>query len=137
MVGFIGALSSSLCILILVFITLVVGYIDSLIPSSVMQKIDENTYRYPVKTYYVSTDIIDEVDQKIIELKEKEKFETGYLQVGCEGGFDIDLKSADNIMVFNTIKMNSHQYNIPVIMYDGPTVSEHSLNYCYIDFKRE
>ncbi|WP_045412571.1 hypothetical protein [Vibrio owensii] len=132
MVGFIGALSSSLCILILVFITLIVGYIDSLLPEASVFRIDEATYRYPISSYYVTDEVINELDIIIDDLSINKGFSTKSLEVGCSSGFDIDTQSANNLMVYNTIKTNN-SLNLEALMNDQPSIDTNKLNYCYID----
>ncbi|MFM2589891.1 hypothetical protein [Vibrio sp. TBV020] len=132
MVGFIGALSSSLCILILVFITLIVGYIDSLLPEASVFRIDEATYRYPISSYYVTDEVINELDIIIDDLSINKGFSTKSLEVGCSSGFDIDIQSANNLMVYNTIKTNN-SLNLEALMNDQPSIDTNKLNYCYID----
>lgn len=135
MVGFIGALSSSLCILILVFITLIVGYIDSLLPESSVFRIDEATFRFPISSYYVTDDVINELEFIISDLKSNKDFVVDSLAIGCSEGFDIDKASANNLMVFNSIKVSSG-LDIDSVMNNKPIFDENKLNYCYVDILR-
>ncbi len=134
MVGFIGALSSALCILILVFITLIVGYIDSLLPEASFFRVNEATYRYPISSYYVTDDVLKELDAILININEDEKFKINSINVGCSFGFDIGESSANNIMVYNTIKINTGKIPIDATMNKDPIVDKNKLNYCYVDF---
>lgn len=136
MVGFIGALSSALSIFILVFITLVVSYIMAIVPETDIYKLDENTYRYPIKNYYINNLKAEEVKGFIPQLKDVEKFETKNIQVGCSIGFDLTEELARNIMVFNTIKLNGFSIPVNISMYKSADVNKEQLNFCFVDFKR-
>ena len=136
MVGFIGALSSSLCILILVFITLLIGYIDSLLPEASLFRINESSYRYPIASYFVTDSIEGEVDAVLTKLAEDHRFVPDELLVGCTSGFDIQPEMAENIMVFNTIKLGAFTLPMQSRMADNSELVDNKLNYCYLEFKR-
>ena len=135
MVGFIGALSSSLCILILVFITLLVGYIDSLLPEASLFKINESTYRYPIASYFIVNEMKEEVSNVLVRLQEDYHFLPERTEVGCTAGFDIQTEMAENIMAYNTIKLSSFDLPLDSIMEAAPVQVGDKLNYCYLEFK--
>lgn len=137
MVGFIGALSSSLCILILVFITLLLSYINSLLPNTSMFKVSESTERFPITTYFVTNALKDELIRtiEIIQMSDDNKPVT--LMLGCTFGFDIDKNIAKNITIYNAIKINSFNLNLPVTIFDDPIFKDDALNYCFLDFTRD
>lgn len=137
MVGFIGALSSSLCILILVFITLLLSYINSMLPSSSLFKINASTERLPIKTYFLSVEIKDEVKDIISKLSENETTRPNTIMVGCTYGFDIGESTANNISIFNAIKINSFNLDLNIKVLKDPIYKKDVLNYCFVDFIKE
>ncbi len=132
MVGFIGALSSALCILILVFITLIIGYIDSLLPDKSIFRIDEITYRYPIDSYYVTEQVIFELGREIRRLKEGDTFIVENVNLGCTYDFDIDKKSAENLSVYNSIKVSNSDFGVDVSLGEIE-LDKYRINYCYAD----
>lgn len=137
MVGFIGALSSSLCILILVFITLLLSYIDSMLPSSSMFKINESTNRFPIKTYFITDQLKDEITDAINIISIDSDKKPNLITVGCTFGFDINNDIANNIMVYNAIKLSSFNINTDIQALQKPIYKDDVLNYCFLDFTRE
>ena len=137
MVGFIGALSSSLCILILVFITLLLSYIDSLLPKTSMFKLNEATDRLPITSYFINDAFKPEMKKALDKLGfEKSKIPKSVL-IGCTTGFDINEETATNIMAYNAIKILSFNLNIDVKIYKKPIFNDQQLNYCFVDFNTE
>jgi hypothetical protein len=136
MVGFIGALSSSLCILILVFITLLLGYIDAMIPAPSLFKLTESTYRFPLKDYFINDEFKEEISQVLKDVYNITEENPGIIKIGCSYGFDMDEQSANNIMVYNSIKITSFDLPVDVTMYPTPQENKNQMNYCYIDFEK-
>ena len=134
MVGFIGALSSSLCILILVFITLLLSYIDSLLPETSLFKLNETTERLPIASYFIHDNFKPEIGKALtkIELENNEKSKAA--MIGCTAGFDISEETAINIMAYNAIKILNFNLNIDVKIYEKPIFNDQQLNYCFVDF---
>lgn len=137
MVGFIGALSSSLCILILVFITLLLGYIDSMLPAPSLFKLNESTHRFPLKNYFIDANFKTEVENVMRDVYGITETNPGSLKVGCTYGFDMDEQSALNIMVYNSIQLTSFKLPVDVTMYPDPQENKNQMNYCYIDFEKK
>ncbi len=137
MVGFIGALSSSLCILILVFITLLLSYINSILPSPSLFKINESTERLPIKTYFISNETKDEITRIIDELSTDEKTKPNTITLGCSYGFDLDKNIANNISIYNAIKLNSFDIKLDIKTHQDPIYKDDVLNYCFLDFTRD
>lgn len=135
MVGFIGALSSSLAILILVFITLLLGYIDSMLPEKSLFQLSEATYRYPLQSYFITDAFKPEMEDLIKNHQNNTKQTVKSVNIGCTAGFDMSNESAMNIMVYNTIKLTSFNLSVPVIMEREVTDKPEQLNYCFIDLE--
>ncbi|MGL4826553.1 MAG: hypothetical protein ACRC24_03565 [Vibrionaceae bacterium] len=136
MVGFIGALSSSLCVLILVFITLLLSYIESLLPERSIFKLEESTFRYPINSYYVSDETGNEIKETIDDLLKNNSFKIKTMYIGCTYGFDMTEDIANNIMAYNSIKINGFKFAADFKIISKITKSETELNYCYIDLNK-
>ena len=96
MVGFIGALSSSLAILILVFITLLLGYIDSMLPEKSIFQLSEATYRYPLKSYFITNAFKPEMEDLIKNHQKNTKQTVKSVKIGCTAGFDMSNESNEH-----------------------------------------
>ncbi|KFA99250.1 hypothetical protein [Vibrio sp. ER1A] len=137
MVGFIGALSSSLCIVILIFVTLLMGYIKSLLPDGSLFQIDEATFRYPLKSYFIDETMESELKEVLIKVKQDD-VQVNSIKVGCYYGLDLDESMANNISIYNTIKINQFnlESNYEVTMYKKMPKEEHKMNYCFVDLNK-
>lgn len=133
MVGFIGALSSSLCVIILVFITLLMGYIESMLPDTSLFRVDEVTYRYPIKGYFVTDLVRLDILDVINELKTKNDFNLDKIEVGCSYGFDLNYELTENISIYNGIKINSFSFPVDTLVMKNYPLKEFELNYCFLD----
>ncbi|WP_139367738.1 hypothetical protein [Enterovibrio nigricans] len=71
----------------------------------------------------------------ITELKNEEKFNVKGLYLGCSYGFDFNYESANNISIFNAIKVGSFDTKLSTSVYDNFPLENHKLNYCFLDFK--
>ncbi|EKY4883144.1 TPA: hypothetical protein ACGU88_002843 [Vibrio vulnificus] len=134
MVGFIGALSSSLCVIILVFITLLIGYIESMLPDTSLFRVDEITYRFPIKGYFVTENVRLDILDVIDDLKSRESFVVSKMYVGCTYGFDLSSDFVENISIYNGIKLNNFDLGIDAFISQEYPKKEFELNYCFLDF---
>lgn len=107
-----------------------------MVPRKSMFRIDESTERFPIITYFV-TDPLEEELVRILENQPKSDNKTTSIMVGCTYGFDIDQAIANNITVYNAIKINSFDLGLDVKAYKELTFNDSVLNYCFLDFNRE
>ena len=61
MIGFVSAISASLAIIILVVISSLIGYVQSIMPAKGLIKIDELKYRYVMEGKFIEDKLIEEV----------------------------------------------------------------------------
>ena len=67
MIGFVSAISASLAIIILVVISSLIGYVQSIMPAKGLIKIDELTYRYVMEGKFIEDKLIEE-DTQVYDL---------------------------------------------------------------------
>ncbi len=137
MIGFLASILSSLSMIVIMFAAILVVYMDMTVPGKTLIKLDETTYRFPLNTVYISEMIRDEIQQisRYIAVEDKQG-EPDKLKVGCHAGFDISSNTALNIMIYNTIKLNTFELPARVMMHSKPSNQSDKHNYCYIDFER-
>ncbi|MFD2176921.1 hypothetical protein [Veronia pacifica] len=131
MIGFVSALSASLAIIILVTISALIGYIESIFPTHGLIKVDETKYRYVMKGYYVDEALLREVIIAVDNLGLTEK--VGSYQTGCNYGFNTSEREMTVIPTFNYVTLN--QYFAGAMPIDSITVYEELgvINTCFID----
>ena len=131
MIGFVSALSASLAIIILVTISALVGYIESIFPTHGLIKINESKYRYVMKGYYIDEKLLREVILTIDDVGLTEK--VGSYQTGCNYGFNTSEREMTVIPTFNYVTLN--QYFASSMPIDNIMVIEEKgqINTCFID----
>lgn len=108
-----------------------------MLPSTSMFKIDESTERFPITTYFVTNSLKEELTNVLSKPGASLLNNVDTILVGCTFGFDIDKTIANNIMIYNAIKINSFNLNLEVKANSDPTFKDDVLNYCFLDFTRE
>lgn len=132
MMGMISAISSALCISLLVFISVVCSYISGVKETiSGLFLVKPFIYEFPINAYYLNSDVVDDlmfnIDSNDLNVKE--------LQVGCEFGFDANRELIEPISIFNSLELNRYILNndldLNVRLLD---VNEEkiSISYCFI-----
>ncbi|WP_375749702.1 hypothetical protein [Vibrio sp. HN007] len=131
MIGFVAAISASLAVIILVVIASLIGFVQSIMPTSGIIKIDEDTYRYNFKTPYVTRELLTELVLTIGDMSFSDRIKS--YQIGCNYGFNTTEYEMTRIATFNYIATNQFFDNsYPV---DNIVVEEEPerMNSCHMD----
>ncbi len=131
MIGFVSALSASLAIMVLVVLSALIGYVQSILPTTGLIRLDEYTYRYVQEDVYIEPRIIGEVILEI-DLMGLTNDVVSY-QVGCNHGFNQDSRQATEIATFNYLTINN--YFDEKVKIGNIKVEEFpdGFNICYVD----
>ena len=131
MVGFVSALSASLAIIILVALSALISYIQSILPEKGLIKIDENTYRYIQEEVYSSEDVLKDIILQLELLSLTPRLKS--YQAGCSYGFNVNDRTAIETATYNYLMLN--QYFSATIKIDAiKSFSENNqINTCFVD----
>lgn len=131
MVGFVSALSASLAIIILVALSALISYIQSILPEKGLIKIDENTYRYIQEEVYSSEDVLKDIILQLELLGLTPRLKS--YQAGCSYGFNLNDRAAIETATYNYLMLN--QYFGETIQIDAiKSFSENKqINTCFVD----
>ncbi len=131
MIGFISAISASLAIIILVVISSLVNYVQSIMPTHGLIKIDEFKYRYVMDGQYVDDSLLKSivVDVESAGLANRV---TSY-QTGCSYGFNAQKRVVEEISTYNFLVLN--QYFLDAITIDKTNnfQADDVVNTCHVD----
>lgn len=131
MIGFVAAITASLAVIILVVIASLIGFVQSIMPTSGLIKIDELTYRYNLQTPYVSQEILKDLVLTVNDMSFGHRIKS--YQTGCNYGFNTNEYEMKRIATFNYIATNqffSGGYAVDKINIETQT---EKMNNCFID----
>ncbi|WP_413283051.1 hypothetical protein [Vibrio sp. MA40-2] len=131
MIGFVAAITASLAVIILVVISSLIGFVQSIMPTTGIIKIDELTYRYNQKSPYVSKEILQDLVLTANDMSFGDRIKS--YQNGCSYDFNANEYEMRHIATYNYIA--THQF------FDGAFPVEHikiiaeseKINSCFID----
>ncbi|MBR7889799.1 hypothetical protein J9B83_12740 [Marinomonas sp. A79] len=131
MIGFVSAISASLAIIILVVISSLIGYVQSIMPAKGLVKIDENKYRYVMEGKFVNPDLLELV---VIEIESAgiASRVTSY-QNGCSYGFNTKQREMEEVATYNYLVLNQYFQKSLKIDTINNYKADDVLNTCYID----
>jgi len=137
MIGFVCAISAALCIIILITISSLLGYIQTVIPTQGLNKIDELHYYFSTEDTLFQRDGLREITLAVNTLETENKFTLSSLRPGCNYGFNRTQKYMAQTATFNYIRINKFYQNdlentftIQPIKIDN---YEQGINTCYVD----
>lgn len=131
MIGFVAAITASLAVIILVVISSLIGFVQSIMPSSGIIKIDDLTYRYNLQTPYVNRKLLQDLVLTVSDMSFAGRIKS--YQTGCNYGFNADEYEMKHIATYNYLAV--HQF------FEGSYPVEHinllsqpdKMNNCFID----
>jgi hypothetical protein len=131
MIGFVAAITASLAVIILVVIASLIGFVQSIMPTSGIMKIDTLTYRYNLKTPYLNREKLQDLVLTISDMSFSDRIKS--YQTGCNYGFNANEYEMTQISTYNYIAI--HQF------FDGSYPIDHlnmvaepeKMNNCFID----
>ena len=131
MIGFVSAITASLAVIILVVISSLIGFVQSIMPSTGLVKVDGQTYRYNQVSPYISQEILRDVVLTINDMSFSDQIKS--FQIGCNHGFNASQYEMKHIATYNYIVINKFfagSYPIDSIK----VVSEpNKMNNCFIE----
>lgn len=131
MIGFVAAITASLAVIILVVIASLIGFVQSIMPTTGVVKIDEFTYRYNLKTPYVDQEILQELVLTVSDMSFSDRIQS--YQNGCNFGFNANEKEMKRIATYNYIM--THQFFAGSYPVDHINIISQNkkMNSCFID----
>jgi hypothetical protein len=137
MMGFVCAISAALCIIILITISSLLGYVQSIIPTQGLIKIDELHYYFSTEDTLFQLDGLREITLAINSLETEKKIKLSSMRPGCNFGFNRKQKDMAQTATFNYIRINKfyqndiqNTFSIQPIKVDN---YEQGINTCYVD----
>ncbi|MDV7105620.1 hypothetical protein R3X26_14530 [Vibrio sp. TH_r3] len=131
MIGFVAAITASLAVIILVVISSLIGFVQSIMPTTGIIKIDELTYRYNQKSPYVSKEILQDLVLTANDMSFGDRIKS--YQNGCSYDFNANEYEMRHIATYNYIATSQffgdsfHVDHIKVI------AEPEKINSCFID----
>jgi len=133
MIGFVSAISASLAVIILITVTSLLAYIDSIFPRIGLRKINDLHYQYVMGELFVENSSLSELSLKINLLENEEGVILKSHKPICNYGFNRPEREMLEIVTFNYLKiLKFYEDDISVQGVDVE-LYEAGFNYCYID----
>lgn len=131
MIGFIAAISASLAIIVLVVVASLIGYVQSILPSKGLIKINEEKYRYIMEGTFVNANLLSEIILQIETVGVSGRVKS--YQNGCNYGFNVNKRDVDEISTYNYLVMN--QFFGDALKVDSivDEVENEKFNVCFVD----
>jgi hypothetical protein len=135
MIGFVSAISSALAVIILITITSLLGYVNSFLPKTGLQKINDYHYNYIMGGMFVGQERLNSLTLKVAELEAANNMVLATSRPVCNFGFNRPEREMNEVATFNFIKTKQYYrgevnvLNIRTEEYNG------GFNYCYLDIR--
>jgi hypothetical protein len=133
MIGFVCAISASLTIVILITISSLLGYIDSMIPKHSLTKVSEFHYHYSMDSVFIEESALKNLTLLVNSLEVNNQLRIMSYRPGCNFGFNRSEKEMTEIATFNFIRMEQfykNKFSIQSIKID---TYSNGINNCYVD----
>lgn len=131
MIGFVAAITASLAVIILVVIASLIGFVQSIMPTKGIIKIDELTYRYNMVTPYVSREMLNELVLTVSDMSFSDRIKS--YQNGCNYGFNASEYEMKHIATYNYIATNQYFSGSYPVDHITLYIETDKFNNCYID----
>ncbi|WED20667.1 hypothetical protein L3Q72_08385 [Vibrio sp. JC009] len=131
MIGFVAAITASLAVIILVVISSLIGFVQSIMPTTGLIKIDEVTYRYNLQTPYVSREVLKDLVLTVDGMSFNDRVKS--YQTGCNFGFNTNENEMVHIATFNYISLNQFFAGSYPIEHINVVSQDDRMNSCFID----
>lgn len=135
MIGFISVFSSALAVTILLVVTALIMFIQSILPTYGLIKIDSNQYRYIIDGEFANHVNLGHMLMNLEEIGIINKVKS--MTPGCEYGFNIEDRKSKEIATFNYFAVNEFIEDKFKIKEIGNESNIQKLNSCYIDIEVE
>lgn len=131
MIGFVAAISASLAVIILVVIASLIGFVQSIMPTTGLIKIDEYTYRYNQQTPYVTRELLTDLVLTVGDMSFSNRIKS--YQIGCDYGFNANEYEMTRIATFNYIATNQFFSESYPVENAKVELEGEKMNSCHID----
>ncbi|TYL48406.1 hypothetical protein [Marinomonas sp. IMCC 4694] len=131
MIGFVSAISASLAIIILVVISALIGYVQSIMPAKGLIKINDLKYRYVMEGKFIENKLLEVI---VIEIENAAlSHRVVSYQTGCSYGFNTKKREMQEISTYNYLVLNQYFLNSMKIETTNNYETTEVLNTCYVD----
>jgi hypothetical protein len=135
MIGFVSAISASLAVIILITVSSLLGYVNSILPKKGIKKIDETHYQYIMGNVFVGQKPLNQLTVLISEMEVTNEITLISSRPICNFGFNRPEREMIEIATFNFLKIKQY-YGAEVNVLDIKTESyESGFNFCYFDMR--
>ena len=133
MIGFVCAISASLAVIILITVSSLLGYVDSILPKGGLIEITENHYRYSMTNVFISAEKLDALTLAIGSIEARKNMTLQSQRPVCNYGFNRPEREMLEVVTFNFLKV-SHYYGEGVNILSAKVEEDQSgINFCYLD----
>jgi hypothetical protein len=131
--GFVGAISASLAVIILIAVSSLVAYIDAIAPRVGLSKIADLQYSYVMKNIFVRNESMVELSLIVNGIEEKQKIALNSVKLNCNYGFNLSEREVDEIVTYNYIKLNLWYKETVNVEKVNSSYFPDAINFCQID----
>lgn len=133
MIGFVSAISGALAVIILMTVSALVGYIDSIAPRVGLAKISDLQYAYVMKNIFIRNDSMVEFSLIVSDIEEKEKISLNSVKIVCNYGFNLSEREVDEILTYNYVRLNLWYKDTVDVEKVNSIYYGQAINYCEIN----
>jgi hypothetical protein len=133
MIGFVSAISASLAVIILITVSSLLGYVNSILPKKGIKKIDETHYQYIMGNVFVGQEPLNQLTLLISEIEEKNDVVLMSNRPVCNFGFNRSEREMIEIATFNFLKIKKYYGDQVNVLRIHTEEYEAGFNYCYLD----
>jgi hypothetical protein len=133
MIGFVCAISSSLAVIILITISSLLGYLNSILPSTGFKKINETHYQYITGNVFLGGDAMVKLTIGIDDLEKNNNMILLSHRTVCNYGFNRSEREMAEIVTFNFLKIKQYYREDPRVLNAKTENHDSGINYCYVD----
>lgn len=133
MIGFVSAISASLAVIILITVSSLLGYVDSILPKTGIRKVTDTHYQYVMGNIFLSQGGLNNLTLLISDLETEKKIILTSHRPVCNFGFNRPEREMLEVVTFNFLKVKQF-YSGEVDVLGAKTESYNSgFNFCYLD----
>ena len=137
MIGFVCAISASLAVVILITVSSLLGYVDSILPKAGLKKITDTHYQYSMGNVFINPDKLNVLTASISAIEEKNNISLQSQRPVCNYGFNRPEREMLEVVTFNFLRVN-HYYGKQIDVLSAKLENyESGINYCYLDIHFE
>ena len=133
MIGFVSAISASLAVIILITVSSLLGYVNSILPKKGVKKIDDTHYQYVMGNIFVREEALNQLTLLVSEIESENNIVLQSNRPVCNFGFNRPEREMIEVATFNFLKIKQYYGDEVSILGVKTEEYEAGFNFCYLD----